>query len=327
MRSSKVTLVVGLVFLALVPCRSASQPLVDHHQHLFSPVVAERSPGLAPITAADLVRMLDAAGITRAVVLSLGYQLGRGSELGPDEYDRVRAENDWTSREVARYADRLVGFCSFNPLKEYALAEIERCASDAGLKAGVKLHFGNSDVDLANARHIEQVRLVFAAANAKGMAIVLHMRPSIAMRRPYGAEQARTFIENILPAARDVPVQIAHLGGAGGYDDPAIDDAVAVFVEAIARRRPGVERVYFDASGVAGIGNWERKAQLIAQRIRELGLERVLFGSDGAVPGNSPAEAWAAFRKLPLSEAELEVIRTNTAPYLPQGPSTTRLGQ
>src|SRR2546426_9124436 len=37
--------------------------------------------------------------------------------------------------------------------KEYALAELTRCASDPQLHFGIKLHFGNSDVDLHNPQH------------------------------------------------------------------------------------------------------------------------------------------------------------------------------
>ncbi len=55
---------------------------------------------------------------------------------------------------------------------------------------------------------------------------------------------------------------------------------------------------------------------LIARRIRELGVDRVLYGSDAAVPGNRPREGWASFRTLPLSEAEFRAIAGNVAPYM-----------
>jgi len=48
-----------------------------------------------------------------------------------------------------------------------------------------------------------------------------------------------------------------------------------------------------------------------------VGVERVLFGSDAAAGDNlRPREAWAAFRRLPLTEKEFETIATNVAPYL-----------
>src|SRR6476660_2612064 len=239
------------------PTPAASDPLtpvIDHHQHLFSPSVQEVSPTLQPMNATELVKLLDEAGIRRAVVLSLGYQYGNPNKpLVPDEYSAVKAENDWTAAQIAPFADRLRGFCGLNPLKPYALDEISRCAHIPQLRFGLKLHFGNSDVDLTNADHVKKLQQVFAAANERRMAIVVHMRSSVTAKRPYGARSARAFVNDVLPFAPDVPVQIAHLAGAGGYEDPAIDEALAVFVDAIANRDPRMKNVYFDASGVIGV--------------------------------------------------------------------------
>jgi predicted TIM-barrel fold metal-dependent hydrolase len=157
---------------------------------------------------------------------------------------------------------------------------------------------------------------VFSAANEHQMAIVVHMHPSVTRGRPYGANQARIFLSEVIPAAPEVPIQIAHLAGAGGYDDPSVDQALGVFADAIADHDRRMAHVYFDVSGVAGVGHWVEKASLIAKRIRQLGVNRILYGSDGAVPGNSPRAAWAAFRKLPLSDVEFRTIENNIAPYM-----------
>ena len=234
-----------------------------------------------------------------------------------DEYGRVKAENDWTSQQVARFPDRLRGFCSVNPTRDYAIPEIERCAKDPQLHYGLKLHFGNSDVELDNAEQVEKVRQVFRAANGHGMAIVVHLRPSITRKRAYGADKAGIFLNELLPLAPDVPVQIAHLAGAGGYDDPSVDEALGVFVDAIRKHDPRMAHVYFDVSGTAGYGKWTDKASLLAERIRQLGVSRILFGSDGATGDNlAPREAWEAFRKLPLTDEEFRAIAANVAPYM-----------
>ena len=270
------------------------------------------------VEAGDLIALLDKAGIRRAVILSVAYMFSNPNRPPvEDEYARVKTENDWTSQQVARFPDRLIGFCSVNPLKEYAIPEIERCSKDPQLHHGLKLHFGNSDVQLENEEQVEKVRKVFRAANDHGMAIVVHLRSSITRKRPYGAAQAQIFLAKVLPAAPDVPVQIAHLAGPGGYDDPAGDEALGVFVHAIAERDARMAQVYFDVSGVVGYGNWTEKAALISKRIRELGVSRILYGSDGAAGDNlPPREAWEAFRKLPLTDEEFRTIATNVAPYL-----------
>lgn len=310
-----------MLFSTLLLLRASgaqTSPLIDYHQHLFSPAVAKLSPSLQPVNASALITLLDAAGIRRALVLSIAYQFSNPNKPPVEnEYAQVRAENDWTSQQVALFPGRLRGFCSVNPLKDFALTEIERCAKDSQLHFGLKLHFGNSDVGLENPGHAAKLRAVFHAANEHGMAIVVHMHPSVTMKRAYGAEKARIFLTELLPAASDVPVQIAHLAGAGGYDEPAVDEALAVFVEAIANHDPRMSHVYFDASSLAGFSMPSEKANLIASRIRQLGINRVLYGSDGAGVGNlAPREAWAAFRELPLSDEEFRTVENNVVPYM-----------
>lgn len=62
----------------------------------------------------------------------------------------------------------------------------------------------------------------------------------------------------------------------------------------------------------------EADAAFMAARMRQIGLKRLLYGSDG--PPNPPAaEAWTAqCRKLGLTPAELQTIADNVAPYIPR---------
>ncbi len=299
--------------------RTTAVPLVDHHQHLFSPATAALIAE-APIDARALIGHLDDAGISRAAVLSVAYTWAKIGRAVENEYDRVRATNDWTSDQVARFPDRLRGFCSVNPLRDHALDELARCAEEPTLRyvaCGLKLHLGNSGVDYRDRQHVARVRRVFEAANGSGMAIVVHMRSSISGGLPFGRDAARVFLDELLAAASGVPVQIAHLCGAGGYsNDPPVDQALSVFVAAIADLDPRVERLLFDATNAVSPKAPPAERALIARRIRDLGVERVLFGSDAALPGNTPAECWAGFQRLPLSEAELRTIAGGIAPYM-----------
>ena len=323
MRSSLCTTV---VLASILPARlSAQTPLIDYHQHLFSPAAAALvtgNPDSRGISALDIIALLDSAGIQRALVLSVAYTWGKASRAAVDnEYEHVRAENDWTAQQVGQYPDRLRAFCSFNPLKPYALEELARCSKDAQLHYGLKLHFGNSDVDLDNPANVTQVRRVFEAANGYQMAIVVHMRTSVDKNRRYGADGARIFLNDLLPAAADVPVQIAHLAGAGGYD-ATTDSALSVFTDAITRHDARMKHVWFDATGVVQPEMASHELEQIAARIRQIGVERVLYGSDAAAsPLAYPRAGWAAFRRLPLSEAEFRAIANNITPYMRDFPA------
>ena len=75
------------------------------------------------------------------------------------------ADNDWAA-QVAQFPERLVGFCGVNPLKDYAIEEVARCAKNPNLRRGLKLHFGPAVIDYQNPAHIR--RRVFQAANGDG---------------------------------------------------------------------------------------------------------------------------------------------------------------
>jgi predicted TIM-barrel fold metal-dependent hydrolase len=300
--------------------QSAPSPVTDYHQHLFSPAamaLVTGKPDSPGISARDVVALLDDAGIERALVLSMGYTWGKASRAPVEnEYEHVRSENDWVAQQVAQYPDRLRAFCSFNPLKPYAMEELARCSRDPRLRYGLKLHFGNSDVDLDNPDNVAQARKVFAAANGYRMPMVVHMHTSLDNKRTYGADQARVFVNDVLAAAPDVPVQIAHLAGSGGYNDTT-DAALGVFVDAIARHDARIKNVWFDASAVVRPGMTQTELERIGARIRQLGVDRVLYGSDAAAsPEAYPKAGWEAFQRLPLTRAEVGTNAANIAPYM-----------
>jgi len=200
----------ALVGSILPATLSAQTPVIDYHQHLFSPEAAalvtgsSSSPG---ISARDVIALLDAAGIQRALVLSVAYTWGKVSRTPVEnEYEHVKAENDWTAREVSRFPDRLIAFCGVNPLSDHALAELNRCAQSSAFR-GLKLHFDESGVDLLNPAHVAKVRRIFAAANALGFPIITHI--GTASTPPYGPRHAHVFIEELLPAAPNVTVIVA----------------------------------------------------------------------------------------------------------------------
>ena len=131
---------------------------------------------------------------------------------------------------------------------------LARCAKDPYLRHGLKLHFGNSAVDYRNVEHVRLLKSVFRAANDFRMPIVVHIRASITEKLSYGREEALVFLNEIVPAAPAVPIQIAHLAGAGGYSDPAVDQAMSVFIDAISASDARTKQLWFDVTSVA-LGN------------------------------------------------------------------------
>ena len=278
--------------------------------------------------ASEAVAALDAAGISRGVVISGAYLLGTPDIAVAGVRRMVWDENAWTAREARRYPGRIVGFCSVNPLKDYAESEVEHCAA-IGLR-GLKLHFTSSAVDLSDAGHVARVRKVLSVANRLRLPLLIHMRT-----RPgdYGSRDAVVFLDRLAPAAPDVPIVIAHMGGWGGYDR-ATDSVLGTLARACAAAPESCRRLFFDlaftvlpktaANAQPGTAlrmladaqrDFPDAVERLADRIRTIGLDHVLFATDW--PGITPANTIEAVRRsLPLRPAEIDRIFANTAPYL-----------
>jgi hypothetical protein len=77
-----------------------------------------------------------------------------------------------------------------------------------------------------------------------------------------------------------------------------------------------MKNVWFDTTGVVRPNMSPDDLQRIATRIRQIGVKRVLYGSDApASPLMYPKAGWAAFQRLPLTTAEFSVIANNITRY------------
>ncbi|MDQ3483194.1 MAG: amidohydrolase family protein [Pseudomonadota bacterium] len=268
-------------------------------------------PGAAEFDAETLVKQLDEAGIRRAVVLSVAYWFGSAFRSVPqaDEYGLVRAENDWVADQVAPFADRLISFCSVNPLKDYAIAEVRRCAAQ-NRHRGLKLHFGNSEVDLRQPEQSRAVAAVFAEANRHKLPLIAHMWTAPDYEAEGGAH-VQAFLDGVLPSAPDVTVQIAHMAGGGRVTQPAMK----VFADAFAAGDPRTRNLYFDVATLTG-GETPQNLRLDAEHMRKIGLERFLFGSDTSQTARVTWQLWPALHALPLTQSEFRQLARNVAPYV-----------
>lgn len=263
-------------------------------------------------TAEEYIDELNTAGIKRGVILSTAFVFGGPHEFRPDEYEKVRAENNWIAEQVTQFPDRLVGFCSFDPLKDYAPAELSRCAKMPQFK-GLKLHFENSAVDLRKPDHLEKIRKVFKAANDARLPIVAHIAtPETRQTEVAARESSLIFLNQVLSVAPDIDIQLAHLAGSGSFD-PVNIAAFTVFADAISSGDKRTKNIYFD---LAGISDKEAAARLVKE-MRKVGLKRFLFSSDRAgTNGPPPDVAWKAFLQLPLTENEFKTIAANVMPWV-----------
>jgi predicted TIM-barrel fold metal-dependent hydrolase len=131
-------------------------------------------------------------------------------------------------------------------------------------------------------------------------------------------EKAKAFVNQVLPVALDIPIQIAHLGGSGpNYDG---EETLKVFVDAITSGDSRMKNIYFEVSSEITKETPQATLELVAKRIRQLGLQHVVYGSDRAGTRDDRSKSgnwdWAAFLRLPLTQKEFKTIAENVAPYI-----------
>ena len=307
-----------LIGIACTPVRGGAReasvppPRVDYHQHLVSAAFAPIAK-LPPRDGKALLAELDSAGIQKAVVLSVGYSYGDERKALPEPDRLTRAENDWTSAQVVAANGRLIGFCSANPLRPAALAELDRCLGLPGMR-GIKLHFGNAGITLREPAHAARVAEVFSLAERRGAPVLVHMRARGG--RNYGAEDARLFLDRVVTVAPSIEIVVAHLAGSGPGYTAQQDSLMEVFGAAAERADPRMRNLYFDVATNVTNETTPEEAALVAKRIRQVGVRHVLYGSDLAPPGGSIRAGWEIFRdQVPLTAGELRTIAGNVTAF------------
>lgn len=321
--------IAAALLLAVAPSSAAERkpPAValDHHVHVHSTAILAFLPGYcaspgrtgkcdpeftSPLTVTDLLQAMDAAGIRRARVMSTAYlaESPMMAPPAPDHAEIVRQANEFTVGLARAHPDRLEAYIGVNPLTSTALREIEHWHGDSHV-AGIKLHLANSRFDYHQPRQVEMLAGVVRAAASADLRIMVHMRNRAA---GYGAEDARIFLDRILPAAHGATVQIAHAAGWGGIDSATLD-ALGVFADACERDRGRCANLYFDLAAIKpGAASDQDKAAL-AGLMRRIGLSHFVPASDWPFARDLGAY-YVELATLPLTRSEWRTIARNVGP-------------
>jgi predicted TIM-barrel fold metal-dependent hydrolase len=193
-----------------------------------------------------LIRFMDRLGIER-VMLSLGYPL-----LPDPSPEQLREANDQVLKAITRYPDRALGFVYLNPNQlDVSLREFDRCVRD-GPMVGVKLWVARR----CNARELDPIIERAAAARAP---VLQHAWFNLKGNLP-GESTPNELAELALRHPKAVFID-SHTGGDWELGIRALRSAKNV------------------ATCVAG---FDPTAGMVEMAVRELGAERVIFGSDAA---------------------------------------------
>jgi predicted TIM-barrel fold metal-dependent hydrolase len=261
--------------------------IIDFHTHIYPEWVAAKILPAAkrklkvevPGTGSpeDLRRMMHAAGVAGSVLLPLA----KGREDVP-------SLNDWIMSVSG--GKELTAFGAVHPFMQNLEAELDRLAS-WGVK-GVKM------MPLLQEVYPDDTRCerLYEALIEREMILVAHAgRDPLDRQEIFGTPERFARTVECYPEMRLV---LAHLGGLRMWDD--------------VRRHllSAGENVYFDTAYVSFYMGPEEMAELI----REIGPERVIFGSD--YPWEEPGRAVEIIKGLGLCEEEKQAILGKNAAAL-----------
>jgi predicted TIM-barrel fold metal-dependent hydrolase len=117
--------------------------IIDFHTHITAPEIITRrddylvrdawfrdlyaNPRARLSSAEDLIAAMDQGGVDQSIVFGFGWR----------DMDLCRRDNDYVMEAVARFPERLFGFCIVNPAAgREAVREVERCAAGGLLGVG-----------------------------------------------------------------------------------------------------------------------------------------------------------------------------------------------
>lgn len=267
--------------------------IVDAHTHVFSPqVIAGRedycatdacfgllysNPAARLNTAEDLVHSMDENGIARSVIQNIGWV----------SHDACVRSNDYILESVSRYPDRLIGFCSVQPLaQEKALDEINRCGKGGARGIG-ELRPDVQGFDLCD---VDIIKPLMEGLDRLGMALCLHASEPVGHSYTGKGQVTPGILYKFISNFRDAKVILAHFGGGLMFYElmPEVKDVLAnTWYDTAAAPFLYGPAVHWVATGILGPG-------------------KLLFGSDW--PLLAPQRVMEHIKTSGLTPLEVEAV-------------------
>lgn len=241
--------------------------IIDFHTHILPPGIRENRTGYSSrdncfdllyadprakiATAEEIVENMAEEGIDLSVVLNIGWE----------SHELCRETNDYIIEAIARYPDKLVGFCAIQPLAgDEAVKEIERCAH-SGIKGIGELRSDTQGFDFGDK---EIMGPVVEAAMTHDMILLTHSSEPVGHVYPGKGTITPDIIYRFIQHFPDANLVCAHWGG--GLPFYALMPEVS----------KSLENVYFDTAASPFLYQndiFDHVAKLV-------GEDKILYGSD-----------------------------------------------
>jgi len=274
--------------------------------------------------AKTLVHALDQAKFAKGVAFSGAYFWGSPLLPRTNLVHRVQEENNYAASQGILAKGRLIVVASINPLLDFALQEVDRCALELHMK-GLKVHFNVAQIEVKNAKHRQRLKDLFQKAATHNMPVAIHYH---ALNKSYDIESFSLFMDDVILPISNLKVQFAHVLGTCGF--PKMTQRIMQKLKEYCDRNAELKhRIWVDISGsiideptakeYEGFFTRSTKEEIqnLAKTLRAFGLKNVLFGSDygGSATLQPKPHSELMCKELGFNNEELEEIFSNEGPW------------
>jgi len=241
--------------------------IIDFHTHTFSPQVKKNrsryidsdpcfailySKKEAKLTTADeLIASMDRDGVDISVILNIGWAT----------HEMCVETNDYILESIARYPNRLIGFCAVQPRSTgAAIAEVERCAK-GGIRGVGELR---PDVQLLDFNDEEMMEPFIEVVREHRLILLTHASEPVGHQYPGKGGITPDILYPFITRFPDLTIVCAHWGGG------------LPFYALMPEVKKAMNNVFFDTAASPLLYS----PQVYNQVIQLVGGDKILFGSD-----------------------------------------------
>ena len=275
--------------------------IIDFHTHVVPPQIKKNhdkyrdsdpcfailysDPKAKLATADELIAGMDKEGIDISVIVNVGWTT----------QDLCVETNDYILESIARYPDRLIGFCTVQPNSyETAIAEIERCAR-RGIKGVGEMR---PDVQLFSLMDDEIMAPFIEVLRKHKLMLLLHTSEPVGHDYPGKGGITPDMVYPFIAHFPDLTIVCAHWGGG------------LPFYALMPEVKEAMKNVYFDTAASPFLYSPE----VYNQVIQLVGGDKILFGSD--YPLLAPSRLLGEIKSLSLPEETESLILSGNAQRL-----------
>jgi predicted TIM-barrel fold metal-dependent hydrolase len=268
--------------------------IIDFHTHIFPKDICDNrekyfpsepafkllydSPRSKLVGAKEIIAAMDEQGVDRSVIFGFPW---KNSKI-------IKIQNDYIMEAVARFPERLIGLCCFDPFSKGAVTEARRCL-EGGLSGIGEIAFYQAGID---DKALDKLAPLMEICLDKDLLFLIHTNEPVGHVYPGKAPNTLKQIYSLVTRFSENKIVLAHWGGGIFFFNLLIKDV-----------KDRLKNVYFDTAASPFLYHPEiyRYAMEIA------GADKILFGSD--FPLIQPARYFKELEETSgVSKAHIESI-------------------